>query len=186
MVEGNLRLQQEGGKAIGAALTGRSDIETMKATVGENEFFARWPGHHAEVTSAVQSFSILSVASAMIPGDTGQLADLAVLGVRMRACSRSRAGCGHYPEIATHDELLIRRCLEHLDKGRAPKNAYEFQMLLGVPRSEVQQEIVKRGQIMRIYVPFAEEWKYAVHYLKRRLAANPAMASMVMRNMFRS
>ncbi len=43
---------------------------------------------------------------------------------------------------------------------------------------------VKRGQVMRLYVPFAEDWKYAVHYLKRRLAANPAMALMVMKNMF--
>ncbi|MEO8358912.1 MAG: proline dehydrogenase family protein [Vicinamibacteria bacterium] len=91
---------------------------------------------------------------------------------------------GHYPEIATHDEPLIRRCIAHLDTRGVPKNAYEFQMLLGVPRSAIQQEIVKRGQIMRLYVPFAEDWKYAVHYLKRRLAANPAMAGMVMKNTF--
>lgn len=91
---------------------------------------------------------------------------------------------GHYPEIATHDEPLIHRCIEHLDKQGVRKDAYEFQMLLGVPRTEVQQEIVKRGQIVRLYVPFAEDWKYAVHYLKRRLAANPAMAVMVMKNLF--
>ncbi len=90
---------------------------------------------------------------------------------------------GHYPEIATHDEPLVRRCLEHLDKRGVPKDAYEFQMLLGVPRSELQQEIVKRGQIMRLYVPFAEEWKYAIRYLKRRLAASPSMALMVMKNL---
>lgn len=90
---------------------------------------------------------------------------------------------GHYPEIATHDEPLVRRCIEHLDKQGVSKDAYEFQMLLGVPRTELQQEIVKRGQIMRLYVPFAEEWKYAVRYLKRRLAANPSMALMVMKNL---
>ena len=93
---------------------------------------------------------------------------------------------GHYPEIATHDEPLIRRCIEYLDARGVPKDAYEFQMLLGVPRTELQQEIVKRGQIVRIYVPFAEDWKYAVHYLKRRLAGNPAMAVMVMKNLFGS
>jgi proline dehydrogenase len=91
---------------------------------------------------------------------------------------------GHYPEIATHDEPLIRRCMEYLDKRGVAKDAYEFQMLLGVPRAELQKEIVKRGQIIRLYVPFAEDWKYAVHYLKRRLAANPAMAIMVIQNMF--
>lgn len=90
---------------------------------------------------------------------------------------------GHYPEIATHDEPLIRHCLEQLDRQGAPKSAYEFQMLLGVPRAGLQREIVRRGQVMRLYVPFAEEWKYAVHYMKRRLAANPAMAMMVLKNL---
>jgi proline dehydrogenase len=93
---------------------------------------------------------------------------------------------GHYPEIATHDEPLIHRCIEYLDKRGVAKNAYEFQMLLGVPRTQLQQEIVKRGQIVRLYVPFAEDWKYAVHYLKRRLAHSPSMALMVMKNMFGS
>jgi proline dehydrogenase len=90
---------------------------------------------------------------------------------------------GHYPEIATHDEPLIRRCMEYLDAHGVPKTAYEFQMLLGVPRSDIQQEIVRRGQIIRLYVPFAEDWKYAEFYLKRRLAANPAMAMMVLKNL---
>lgn len=91
---------------------------------------------------------------------------------------------GHYPEIATHDEPLIRRCMAHLDGKGIARDAYEFQMLLGVPRTELQKEIVSRGQIVRLYVPFAEDWKYAVHYLKRRLAANPAMVMLVVKNMF--
>jgi proline dehydrogenase len=93
---------------------------------------------------------------------------------------------GHYPEIATHDEALVHRCIEYLDRQGVAKNAYEFQMLLGVPRTELQQEVVKRGQIMRLYVPFAEDWKYAEHYLKRRLAHSPSMALMVMKNLFGS
>ena len=76
--------------------------------------------------------------------------------------------------------------MAYLDQQGVAKDASEFQMLLGVPRTELQQEIVKRGQIVRLYVPFAEDWKYAVHYLKRRLAANTAMALMVMKNMFGS
>ena len=91
---------------------------------------------------------------------------------------------GHFPEIATHDEALVRRCMAWLDQHGVPRDAYEFQMLLGVPRAQLQQEIVKRGQTVRLYVPFAEEWKYAVHYLKRRLAANPAMGLMVVKNLF--
>jgi proline dehydrogenase len=93
---------------------------------------------------------------------------------------------GHYPEIATHDEPLIRRCLEYLDRRGCPKTAYEFQMLLGVPRQEIQTQIVNDGRVMRLYVPFAEEWKYAIAYCKRRMAANPMMGAYVMKNLFRS
>jgi len=91
---------------------------------------------------------------------------------------------GHYPEIATHDEALIKKCIKYLDENNIPKDAYEFQMLMGVPRLNLQQEIVKRGNIMRLYVPFAENWKHAIAYCKRRLAANPMMAGYVMKNMF--
>lgn len=92
---------------------------------------------------------------------------------------------GHFPEIATHDEPLIERCLEYLDKRGCAKDAYEFQMLLGVPRQQVQRRIVERGLVMRLYVPFAEEWKYAVAYCKRRLAANPMMGAYVVKNLLR-
>ena len=93
---------------------------------------------------------------------------------------------GHYPEIATHDEPLIRRCIEYLDRRGCPKDAYEFQMLLGVPRDEIQRDILDSGVVLRLYVPFAEEWEYAIAYCKRRLAANPMMAVFVMKNLFRS
>ena len=92
---------------------------------------------------------------------------------------------GHYPEIATHDEPLIHRCIEYLDKRGCPKSAYEFQMLLGVPRHEIQTQIVADGRLMRLYVPFAEEWRYAIAYCKRRMAANPMMGAYVMKNLFR-
>jgi proline dehydrogenase len=86
---------------------------------------------------------------------------------------------GHYPEVATHDEPLIHR------RG-CPKSGYEFQMLLGVPRQDVQTQIVADGRVMRLYVPFAEEWRYAIAYCKRRMAANPMMGAYVMKNLFRS
>lgn len=92
---------------------------------------------------------------------------------------------GHYPEIATHDEPLIHRCIEYLDKRGYPKGAYEFQMLLGVPRDAIQAQIVGDGRVMRLYVPFAEDWKYAIAYCKRRMAANPMMGAYVMKNLFR-
>ena len=93
---------------------------------------------------------------------------------------------GHYPEIATHDERLIRRCLEYLDKRGCAPDACEFQMLLGVPRHDIQDEIVRTGRVIRLYVPFAAEWKYAIAYLRRRLADSPMMGAYVLKNMFRS
>jgi len=92
---------------------------------------------------------------------------------------------GHYPEIATHDEPLIHRCIEYLDRRGCPKSDYEFQMLLGVPRQDIQTQIVGDGRLMRLYVPFAEEWRYAIAYCKRRMAANPMMGAYVMKNLFR-
>jgi proline dehydrogenase len=92
---------------------------------------------------------------------------------------------GHYPEIATHDEPLIRRTIDFLDKRGCDRNAYEFQMLLGVPRDEIQAQIVADGRVMRLYVPFAEEWRYAIAYCKRRMAANPMMGAYVLKNLFR-
>lgn len=91
---------------------------------------------------------------------------------------------GHYPEIATHEESLVRRCLAYLEKRGVPTGGFEFQMLLGVPRTALQQDLVKQGHVVRLYVPFAEAWKYAIHYLKRRLAANPMMAMYVLKNLF--
>ena len=91
---------------------------------------------------------------------------------------------GHFPEIATHDEPLIERCREYLDRRGCPKDAYEFQMLLGVPRREAQRRIVGDGLVMRLYVPFAEEWKHAIAYCKRRLAGNPMMGAYVLKNLF--
>jgi proline dehydrogenase len=93
---------------------------------------------------------------------------------------------GHFPEIATHDEPLVERCLEYLDRRGCPADTHEFQMLLGVPRQRIQRQIVESGRVMRVYVPFAEEWKYAVAYCKRRLAANPMMGAYVLKNMLRS
>jgi proline dehydrogenase len=92
---------------------------------------------------------------------------------------------GHYPEIATHDEPLVRRCIEYLEKRGCPPTAYEFQMLLGVPRDAIQTEMVRSGRTVRLYVPFAEEWEYAIAYCKRRLAANPMMGAYVMKNLLR-
>lgn len=116
------------------------------------------------------------------PADVA-LQDKPAMKEKLLECVHLLVRHGHFPEIATHDEALIRKCIASLDAAGVARDAYEFQMLLGVPRTAIQQEIIKRGHAMRLYVPFAEEWEFATRYLRRRLGANPFMAGMVLKNM---
>jgi len=90
---------------------------------------------------------------------------------------------GHYAEIATHDEAIIRKSIDIAEGLNVKKDRYEIQMLMGVPMQAFQKELVQNDILVRLYVPFAEKWKYATAYAKRRLAANPAMAMYIMKNL---
>jgi proline dehydrogenase len=92
---------------------------------------------------------------------------------------------GHYAEIATHDEALINDSLNLAEKLNIPKSQYEVQMLMGVPMQKFQDQLIKNDIKVRLYVPFAEKWSYATAYCKRRLAANPAMAFYIIKNIFK-
>jgi proline dehydrogenase len=89
---------------------------------------------------------------------------------------------GHYPEIGTHDEAVVNEAIGIAEKLNMKKNQYEVQMLMGVPRQAFQDELIQNNILVRLYVPFAEKWKYSIAYCKRRLAANPAMATYVLKN----
>ena len=89
---------------------------------------------------------------------------------------------GHYPEIATHDEAVIRKSIDIAEKLNIKKDQYEVQMLMGVPMQAFQSELIQNGILVRLYVPFAEKWKWATAYAKRRLASNPAMALYITKN----
>lgn len=78
------------------------------------------------------------------------------------------AGDG-YPMIATHDPRLIDIAGALAAKhGRDPKS-FEHQMLYGI-RPDEQQRISDRGDQMRVYIPYGEEW---YGYLMRRMAEKP-------------
>jgi len=89
---------------------------------------------------------------------------------------------GHYPEIATHDQAVINEAINIAEKLNMKKDQYEVQMLMGVPVNAFQDQLIQNGILVRLYVPFAEKWKYATAYCKRRLAANPAMAIYIVKN----
>ncbi|MCJ7582418.1 MAG: proline dehydrogenase family protein [Candidatus Aminicenantes bacterium] len=91
---------------------------------------------------------------------------------------------GHYAEIASHDEAVIQESINIAEKGNFKKDRYEVQMLMGVPKQAFQDQLIKDGIAVRLYVPFAEKWNYATAYAKRRLCGNPAMAAYILKNMF--
>lgn len=89
------------------------------------------------------------------------------------------AGC--YVGIATHDEVLVERALATIARLSLPREAYEFQMLLGVA-GDLRRRLVAAGHRLRVYVPFGRSW---YGYSLRRLKENPAIAGHIVRNLFR-
>ncbi len=87
---------------------------------------------------------------------------------------------GAYVGIATHDPVLIRGARATVERLRLPKQAYEFQMLLGVAVA-LRHELVAAGHRLRVYVPYGRAWEA---YSLRRLRENPAIAGQVLRGMF--
>ncbi len=77
---------------------------------------------------------------------------------------------GNYPAIATHDERVIETTRAYASKHGITPDRYEFQMLYGI-RRDLQQQIVRDGYGLRIYVPYGEEW---YPYTMRRMAERPA------------
>src|SRR6266545_4347153 len=55
--------------------------------------------------------------------------------------------------IATHDEKRIAFAKQYAEKVGLPKEALEFQMLYGI-RRDLQEQLVKQGFPVRVYVPF--------------------------------
>lgn len=88
---------------------------------------------------------------------------------------------GNYPGIATHDEAIIREAKRFARANDITSDRYEFQMLYGV-RRDLQDQLVREGYRMRVYVPFGTQW---YPYLMRRLAERPANVAFLTGNMFK-
>jgi proline dehydrogenase len=85
-------------------------------------------------------------------------------------CMHALMGDGNYPGIATHDERIIADAKRFAAENGIDTHRYEFQMLYGV-RRDLQDQLVRDGYRMRVYVPFGTQW---YPYLMRRLAERPA------------
>ncbi|WP_244932750.1 proline dehydrogenase family protein [Ornithinicoccus hortensis] len=75
-----------------------------------------------------------------------------------------------YPMVASHDPRLVEIAGVLADRhGRRP-GSYEYQMLLGI-RPDEQVRLAERGERVRVYIPYGEEW---YGYLMRRMAERPS------------
>jgi len=66
-VDASRRLQQDYGKLMGTAMNGLQLMETIKATGGESEFFARWAGYQAKALRSQQELDTLSQLLNAVP-----------------------------------------------------------------------------------------------------------------------
>lgn len=96
------------------------------------------------------------------------------------ACACKLIRDGIFPAIATHDANIIEKIehfvqLEGISPGR-----FEYQLLYGIRRG-LQEQLRKRGRIVRVYVPYGNSW---YPYFTRRLAERPANLLFFIRSLF--
>jgi len=96
-------------------------------------------------------------------------------------CVHELLGNGNYPGIATHDPAIINEVKRYVAEKNIDRSRFEFQMLYGV-RRDLQEQLVKEGYRMRVYVPFGTQW---YPYLMRRLAERPANVAFITGNVVR-
>ena len=88
---------------------------------------------------------------------------------------------GFYHAIATHDPRMIDATTNYAAQQKIGRDRFEFQMLYGI-RRDLQQQLVRDGYRMRIYIPYGTEW---FPYFMRRLAERPANLFFVLKNILR-
>jgi proline dehydrogenase len=88
---------------------------------------------------------------------------------------------GIYHGIATHDPRMIATARDFARDHNIGGDHFEFQMLYGI-RTDLQEQLVKDGYRLRIYVPFGKDW---FAYFMRRLAERPANLMFLVRHVVR-
>ncbi|MCP4725453.1 MAG: proline dehydrogenase, partial [bacterium] len=96
-------------------------------------------------------------------------------------CAELLIAEGNYPGIATHDEDIIDHIKTFVEEKGISKDKFEFQMLYGI-RRDLQDQLVKEGYNMRIYVPFGTEW---FPYYSRRLGERIGNVLFILKNIYR-
>ena len=85
------------------------------------------------------------------------------------------------PAIGSHDSKRLEIAKNYAEKVGLSKQAMEIQMLFGI-RRDLQEQYVKEGYPVRLYVPYGTHW---YPYFMRRLAERPANLWFFISNFFR-
>ena len=158
----------------------------------------RMPGNRGVVGTVIQSY---------LHRSEQDVNDLLALGIRIRLCKgaykeppeiafqkKSEVDAnyvklmkilmksGIYHGLATHDEAIIKEAKAFATREKIARDSFEFQMLHGI-RRDLQQQLVREGWGMRVYIPFGTEW---YPYFMRRLAERPANVFFIVKNFFRA
>lgn len=164
----------------------RIDMEGSDYTQTTLDIFKELFARHKNVGIVIQSYLYRSEAD---------VCELNALGARIRLCKgaysepesvafpqkadtdknylklmRLLLSEGNYPAIATHDEHMIDGTREFAARQGIAPDRFEFQMLYGI-RRDLQEQLVRDGYRMRVYVPYGGQW---YPYLVRRMAERPA------------
>ena len=82
------------------------------------------------------------------------------------------------PAFGTHDDACIDTVKQTARELGLDKRSFEFQILQGV-RRDVQEQLVREGYRVRVYLPYGTEW---YPYLTRRMAEKPANLLLFLRS----
>lgn len=67
MIDVQMKIQQDSGKAYGVAMNGLRMIETIKANGDESDFFTKWAGYQTKVLKASQDLALWSMSVNLLP-----------------------------------------------------------------------------------------------------------------------
>ncbi len=87
-----------------------------------------------------------------------------------------------YVGIATHDNKLINKALDLIERKNINSNQFKFQILYGVPMGNILKQIINKNFKVRVYIPFGDNW---YDYSIRRLKENPNIAGYIIKNFFK-
>jgi proline dehydrogenase len=94
-------------------------------------------------------------------------------------CVNELLAGGGFPMFATHDPRLVDVIGERARWHDRKPGSFEYQMLYGIRPAE-QLRLASEGNVVRVYVPYGEQW---YGYLMRRLAERPANVSFFLRSL---